>query len=375
MIINKQDTNGVKPLLQTGELGFDNFASGGDKGRVYVGNGASNIALAKKSEVDAKVVANANITAGTGTKVTYDSKGLVTSSTTPTTLAGYSIGDTYTKGQADAALALKVDNSDLDQRIDTKLDITTVKLTENQTVAGVKTFSSNIVGNITGNSGTASKLQTARTITLSGDASGSVNFDGSGNVSITVTVADDSHIHSFANITNKPTTVSGYGIIDAYTKDEVNTKIDTVISDSSTSTSLTWSSDKIDESITTAVGAINLSSKQDILVSGTNIKTVNSSSILGSGNLALLASINPVITGSITEQVYNLTGTAINPANGTIQYKTVSANTTFTETLTSGQSVLLRLIDASNYTITFPTITWIGAVAPVLTANCAIVIW
>lgn len=81
------------------------------------------------------------------------------------------------------------------------------------------------------------------------------------------------------------------------------------------------------------------------------------------------------VTGRITEQVYNLTGTAINPANGTIQYKTVSANTTFTETLTSGQSVLLRLIGASNYTTTFPTITWVGAAAPTLTANCAIVIW
>ena len=126
--------------------------------------------------------------------------------------------------------------------------------------------------------------------------------------------------------------------------------------------------------LATAIG-LAVKGKQNTLVSGTNIKTVNSSSILGSGNLALLASINPVITGSITEQVYNLTGTAINPANGTIQYKTVSANTTFTETLTSGQSVLLRLIGASNYTITFPTITWVGAVAPTLTANCAIVLW
>ena len=84
---------------------------------------------------------------------------------------------------------------------------------------------------------------------------------------------------------------------------------------------------------------------------------------------------NPIITGSITEQVYNLTGTAISPANGTIQYKTVSANTTFTETLTSGQSVILRLIGANGKTITFPTITWIGVTAPTLTANCAIVLW
>ena len=97
MKINRQDTNGVKPLLAVGEFGYDNYPSGGDIGRVYVGNGSSNIALAKKSEVDAKVVANADITAGTATKVTYDAKGLVTSSTTPTTLAGYSIGDAYTK--------------------------------------------------------------------------------------------------------------------------------------------------------------------------------------------------------------------------------------------------------------------------------------
>ena len=55
--------------------------------------------------------------------------------------------------------------------------------------------------------------------------------------------------------------------------------------------------------------------------------------------------------------------------------KQLSENTTFTETLTDGQSLLLRLIDASSYTITFPTITWVGAVAPILTANCAIVLW
>ena len=53
MIINRQDKNGVKPLLQTGELGYDNYPAGGDSGRVYVGTGTENIPLAKKSEVDA----------------------------------------------------------------------------------------------------------------------------------------------------------------------------------------------------------------------------------------------------------------------------------------------------------------------------------
>ena len=106
-----------------------------------------------------------------------------------------------------------------------------------------------------------------------------------------------------------------------------------------------------------------------------NLKTINGQTLLGDGNLSLLTSTNPAITGSITEQVYNLTGTEINPANATIQYKTVSANTTFTETLTSGQSVLLRLIGANGKTITFPAMTWVGKTAPVLTANCVIVLW
>ena len=53
MLIVKQDKNGVKPLLQVGEFGYDNYPAGGDVGRVYVGTGTENIPLAKKSEVDA----------------------------------------------------------------------------------------------------------------------------------------------------------------------------------------------------------------------------------------------------------------------------------------------------------------------------------
>ena len=52
-LITRQDKNGVKPLLQTGEFGYDNYPAGGDEGRVYVGTGTENIPLAKKSEVDA----------------------------------------------------------------------------------------------------------------------------------------------------------------------------------------------------------------------------------------------------------------------------------------------------------------------------------
>lgn len=53
---------------------------------------------------------------------------------------------------------------------------------------------------VSGNAGTATKLATARTISLTGDVTGSVSFDGSANASITATVADDSHNHVISNV-------------------------------------------------------------------------------------------------------------------------------------------------------------------------------
>jgi hypothetical protein len=46
----------------------------------------------------------------------------------------------------------------------------------------------------------ANQWSTARTITLGGDLSGSVSVDGSANVTLTATIADDSHNHTIANI-------------------------------------------------------------------------------------------------------------------------------------------------------------------------------
>ena len=46
----------------------------------------------------------------------------------------------------------------------------------------------------------AAKWTTARTLSLSGDASGSVAVDGSGDVTLVVTVADDSHNHVISNV-------------------------------------------------------------------------------------------------------------------------------------------------------------------------------
>jgi len=78
---------------------------------------------------------------------------------------------------------------------------------------------------------------------------------------------------------------------------------------------------------------------------------------------------NPTFTGKITEEVYSLVGNGIDPTNGTIQVKTLTANTTFTATIYDGQSVTLMIADGAGYTATWPTIRWIGLSAPTLSLS------
>lgn len=70
---------------------------------------------------------------------------------------------------------------------------------------------------------------------------------------------------SFASLTGKPTTLSGYGITDAVS----NTSLSTTLAGYATTSALTS----------------GLAGKQATLVSGTNIKTVGGTSLLGSGDV------------------------------------------------------------------------------------------
>lgn len=56
----------------------------------------------------------------------------------------------------------------------------------------------------------ADKWTTARTLSLTGDVTGSVSLDGSADASITATVANDSHSHSNYMINNGNTSTTGY---------------------------------------------------------------------------------------------------------------------------------------------------------------------
>jgi len=89
----------------------------------------------------------------------------------------------------------------------------------------------------------------------------------------------------------------------------------------------------------------------------------------------------PTVTGAIIETVYAVTGTtpALEPANGSIQTWTLTANSTPTDSIAAGESITLMIDDGTAYTITWPTITWVNnaGAAPTLatTGYTVIALW
>jgi hypothetical protein len=87
---------------------------------------------------------------------------------------------------------------------------------------------------------------------------------------------------------------------------------------------------------------------------------------------------NLVFNGKYTEDIYALVGTTLDPDFGTVQTKTLSGNTTFSDSVGAGESMILMLNAGASYTVTWPTITWVtsaGNAAPTLTANDTFVFW
>lgn len=89
---------------------------------------------------------------------------------------------------------------------------------------------------------------------------------------------------------------------------------------------------------------------------------------------------NLTLEGSLTEEIYALSGTApaLDPANGTIQTWTLSAASAPTESIASGQAVVLH-VDGAGFGITWPSVTWKtdGGNAPELASGVVvpIVLW
>lgn len=136
--------------------------------------------------------------------------------------------------------------------------------------------------------------------------------------------------------------------------------------------------------------ANNLSDLTDAATALTNLGVTATAAELNYNDITTLGTSQPskVLTAdssgavkfsnAVVETIYSLTGTNIDPNNGTVQVAAISSNTTFTESLSSGESVSLSLTNPSGYTVTFPTITWVsgdGDVAPTLTAADTVVLF
>jgi hypothetical protein len=107
---------------------------------------------------------------------------------------------------------ITVGTYDLDNRYftETEADARFLKLTGG-TLTGALT-ATGFTGPLTGNASTATsagKWTTARTLTLGGDLTGSVSIDGSSAITLSAQVADNSHNHTAANITDFNTQVTG----------------------------------------------------------------------------------------------------------------------------------------------------------------------
>lgn len=170
---------------------------------------------------------------------------------------------------------------------------------------------------ISGKAASADKVANALTFNSSGAGAASEStYDGSAAKTIsynTIGAAKAVHSHAFSDITGKPTTLDGYGITDGASDAELsahanNTNIHLAEGDrENIEAALVMASDVSSELTvilegydTTPTLSTELGKKQDKLVSGTSIKTVNGESLLGRGN----------ITTPKTTVVDNLTSTS-----------------------------------------------------------------
>lgn len=295
----------------------------------------ANFATTIANNIGEKVTKNSDIVAGTNTQITYDSKGLVTGGTTPTTLAGYSINDAYTKTEGDARYESKNVN------IQSHIASTNNPHGVTKTQVGLSNVdnTADSVKNVL----SATKWTTGRVLALGGDATGSVSIDGSSDVTLTVNVVDDSHNHTFGNLTGKPTTVAGYGITDVYTKAQTDSNISTAVAglvngspaalDTLNELAAALGNDaNFATTVSTSIGT-KVTKNADI-VGGTATKVTYDAKGLVTGGTTLVASDIPSLdvsklTTGVLPVAMGGTGTSTSTGSGNV---VLSASPTFTGT-------------------------------------------
>jgi hypothetical protein len=218
----------------------------------------------------------------------------------------------------------------------------------------------NFRGALIGNADTATKWSTKRTLTLSGDISGTAtDIDGSGNISVTSTLASSGvtagtytsvTVDSKGRVTSgtSPTTLGGYGIVDALTTSSTSTQ-------SGYFGNIYLYDDSTPSHYLQITNSANLTAERILSV---NVNDADRTISL-SGNLTI--SSNATVSGTNTgDQTIELTGDVT--GSGTGSFATTLANSgvtagTYTSVtvdakgrVTAGSSPSIALTDSPSFT-------------------------
>jgi hypothetical protein len=203
------------------------------------------------------------------------------------TTLGVSAGGTLEVGGS--SVSSVIDYNDI-QNTPTVPTLTSELTNDSGFVTAADTFNFNI----TGDDSTVRTVQSGSTIGIVGATGITTASDADGNITITGTAQD----FAFSSLTGKPTTVAGYGITDALTSVPAQsfaslTGKPTTISGYGITDALTSVPAQSFASLTgkpTTISGYGITDAQSALVSGTSIKTINGTSLLGSGDVTISAS-------------------------------------------------------------------------------------
>lgn len=81
-----------------------------------------------------------------------------------------------------------------------------------------------------------------------------------------------------------------------------------------------------------------------------------------------------VLAGKITEAPVAMPADALDPDLGTFQTRTLSGTTTFTDSLATGESMLLHLTKGA-HALTWPTMDWLYGDPTIPTGKCVVILW
>lgn len=315
----------ANPVLYAGEIGYET-----DTNKFKIGNGSTaynslpyfngnltGSSLNDLADVTIVSASNGDFLRWNGTAWINDAVNLSTDTVgnyMVDVVSGTGVTVTHTPGEGSTASVA------IGQDVATSASVTFAHV--NADVTG------DVIGDLTGNADTATTLETARTIELSGDVTGSVSFDGSGDVNIVASVASNA-VELGVNTTGNYMTdvVGGTGVTVSHTPGEGSSASIAIGQAVGTSSSVTFA--HVSASVTgNVVGdvfgnadtATALETPRNIILGG-NLS--GSASFDGTNDVTITALVPPdtIVLGIQTQgdyigDVVGLTGVTVQHAYG-----------------------------------------------------------